>query len=71
MRIIEETLAPGAAVTDIARRHGIATSLVFGGTALVVAAALAIPKGVKPKSLGDHQIAHTGREFCRLQSAPR
>src|SRR3984893_17451530 len=29
MRIIEETLAPGAAVTEIARRHGIATSLVF------------------------------------------
>jgi transposase len=29
MRIIEETLAPGAVVTDIARRHGIATSLVF------------------------------------------
>lgn len=29
MRIIEETLAPGAVVTAIARRHGIATSLVF------------------------------------------
>jgi transposase len=29
MRIIEETLAPGAVVTEIARRHGIATSLVF------------------------------------------
>jgi transposase len=29
MRIIEETLAPGAIVTEIARRHGIATSLVF------------------------------------------
>jgi transposase len=28
-RIIEETLAPGAVVTEIARRHGIATSLVF------------------------------------------
>jgi transposase-like protein len=27
MRMIEETLAPGAVVTDIARRHGIATSL--------------------------------------------
>jgi len=26
MRIIEETLAPGAVVTEIARRHGIATS---------------------------------------------
>jgi transposase len=25
MRIIEETLAPGAVVTEIARRHGIAT----------------------------------------------
>ena len=29
VRIIEETLAPGAIVTEIARRHGIATSLVF------------------------------------------
>lgn len=29
MRIIEETLAPGAVVSEIARRHGIATSLVF------------------------------------------
>lgn len=29
MRIIEETLAPGAVVTEIARRHGVATSLVF------------------------------------------
>src|ERR1700692_2805487 len=28
MRIIEETLAPGAVVTEIARRHGISTSLV-------------------------------------------
>src|SRR3978361_1454298 len=29
MRIIEETLTPGAVVTEIARRHGISTSLVF------------------------------------------
>jgi transposase len=29
MRIIEETLVPGAVVTEIARRHGIATSLLF------------------------------------------
>jgi transposase len=29
MRIIEETLTPGAVATEIARRHGIATSLVF------------------------------------------
>src|SRR5271156_5562570 len=29
MRIIEDTLAPGAVVTEIARRHGISTSLVF------------------------------------------
>jgi transposase len=29
MRIIEETLAPGAVVTKIARRHGIAASLEF------------------------------------------
>src|SRR5271170_7647699 len=29
MRIIEVTLAPGAVVTEVARRHGLATSLVF------------------------------------------
>jgi transposase len=29
MRIIEETLAPGAVVMEIARRHGIVTSLAF------------------------------------------
>jgi len=29
MRIIEETLAPGAKVTEVARRNGIAASVVF------------------------------------------
>src|SRR6476620_820270 len=29
MRVSEETLAPGVVVTEIARRHGISTSLVF------------------------------------------
>ena len=29
VRIIEETLSPGAVVTEVARRHGIAASLVF------------------------------------------
>ena len=29
MRIIEETLAPGARVTEVARRNGIAASVVF------------------------------------------
>src|ERR1700687_4160756 len=29
MRFIEETLAPGAVVTEIARRRGIASSVVF------------------------------------------
>jgi transposase len=28
-RIIEETLAPGAKVTEVARRNGVAASLVF------------------------------------------
>src|ERR1700730_13121278 len=28
-RIIEETLAPGARVSEVARRHGISASLVF------------------------------------------
>ena len=30
MRIIEETLAPGAVVTEIARRHGIHTTKTVG-----------------------------------------
>ena len=29
VRMIEETLAPGAVVTEIVRRHAIATSLLF------------------------------------------
>jgi transposase len=29
MRIVEETLAPGAKVTEVARRNGIAASVVF------------------------------------------
>ena len=29
MRIIEETLAPGVKVTDVARRNGVAASVVF------------------------------------------
>jgi transposase len=29
IRIIEETLAPGAKVTEVARRNGIAASVVF------------------------------------------
>ena len=29
-RIVEETLAPGAKVTEVARRNGVAASLVFG-----------------------------------------
>ena len=28
-RIVEETLAPGAKVTEVARRNGVAASLVF------------------------------------------
>jgi len=28
-RIVEETLAPGAVVSEIARRHGVAQSLLF------------------------------------------
>ncbi|WP_439955504.1 transposase, partial [Klebsiella pneumoniae] len=29
MRIVEETLAPGAKVTEVARRNGVAASVVF------------------------------------------
>jgi len=28
-RIVEETLVPGAKISEVARRHGIATSLIF------------------------------------------
>ena len=30
VRIIEETLVPGARVAEVARRHGVSASLVFG-----------------------------------------
>jgi transposase len=29
MRIVEETLAPGAKVTEVARRNGVAAGVVF------------------------------------------
>jgi transposase len=53
MRIIEETLAPGAVVTEIARRHGISTSLVFtwrrrARLASVVSAGQLVPVQLTP-----------------------
>ena len=66
-RIIEETLAPGAKVSEVARRHGISASLVFTWRrqsranhvpAAVVprfaAVRIAEPSTVKPVTLMDH-----------------
>lgn len=41
-RIVEETLAPGAKVTEVARRNGVAASLVFTWRRL--ARAVAMPR---------------------------
>ena len=65
MRIIEETLAPGAVVTEIARRHGIATSLVFtwrrrARLATVASAARLVPV----------EVAATAAESVRSIEAP-
>ena len=65
MRIIEETLAPGAVVTEIARRHGIATSLVFtwrrrARLATVASAARLVPV----------EVAATAAESVRSIKAP-
>jgi hypothetical protein len=65
MRIIEETLAPGAVVTEIARRHGIATNLVFTWRrrARLATAASAGPRLV-PVPVGPRAaISHSGSRY--------
>ena len=66
MRIIEETLAPGAVVSEIARRHGIATSLVFTWRrrARLATAASAGPR------LFPVQLATVAAESARSIEAP-
>jgi transposase len=58
MRIIEETLAPGAVVTEIARRHGISTSLVFTWRrrARLASVVSAGPKLVPLSLFSSHQL---------------
>ena len=65
MRIIEETLAPGAVVTEIARRHGIATSLVFTWRrrARLAAAASAGPHYLESPLLALSSIGAAGPAF--------
>jgi transposase len=43
-RIVEETLAPGAKVTEVARRNGVAASLVFTWRRQARGAAVAMPR---------------------------
>ena len=43
-RIVEETLAPGAKVTEVARRNGVAASLVFTWRRQARAAVVAMPR---------------------------
>jgi transposase len=57
MRIIEETLVPGAVVTEIARRHGSATSLVFTWRRRARLAIVA--------STGPRLVPGSGRLGCR------
>jgi transposase len=69
-RIVEETLAPGAKVTEVARRNGVAASVVFtwrrqARTAervvpcfapVQIAAAEAVEEDLKPPSEDDRRI---------------
>ncbi len=43
-RIVEETLTPGAKVTEVARRNGVAASLVFTWRRQARAAAVVMPR---------------------------
>jgi transposase len=67
MRIIEETLAPGAVVTEIARRHGIATSLVFTWRRR---ARLATTASAGPPRLVPVQVTAAAAESVRSIEAP-
>jgi transposase len=68
MRIIEETLAPGAVVTEIARRHGIATSLVFTWRRR---ARLATIASAGPRLVPAQVAAATAEAFHRLEPQRR
>src|SRR3984885_6114743 len=69
-RIVEETLAPGAKVTEVARRNGVAASVVFTWrrqartiervgprcAPVQIAAAEAVERNLKPASEDDRRI---------------
>ena len=69
-RIVEETLVPGAKVTDVARRNGVAASVVFTWRRLArtvekvgpcfapvqIAAAEAVEENSKPSSEDDRRM---------------
>jgi transposase len=69
-RIVEETLAPGAKVTEVARRNGVAASVVFTWrrqartieqvrprfAPVQIAAAEAVEENLKPASEDDRRI---------------
>jgi transposase len=69
-RIVEETLAPGAKVTEVARRNGVAASVVFTWrrqartieqvgprfAPVQIAAAEAVEQNLKPASEDDRRI---------------
>ena len=69
-RIVEETLAPGAKVTEVARRNGVAASLVFTWrrqartieqvgprfAPVRIAAAEAVEEDLKPRSADDRRM---------------
>ena len=70
VRIVEETLAPGAKVTEVARRNGVAASVVFTWrrqartieqvgarfAPVQIAAAEAVEENLKPSSEDDRRM---------------
>ena len=70
VRIVEETLAPGAKVTEVARRNGVAASVVFTWrrqartvervgpcfAPVQIAAAVTGEENAKPQSEGDRRM---------------
>jgi transposase len=68
LRIVRETLEPGAAVSVVARRHGVASNLLYTWRRRALAGALA---GFAPVEIGEPAlVAAPGRTADGLPKAP-
>ena len=66
-RVVEECLAPGAQVQDLARRHGLCTSLIYrwrrGAMPREGAAAAVRPETARPTPPVEPRVANAALEF--------